>query len=81
MGVVQGVTVGIAFLEHPTNPSYPSPWICRPDGTLSPTPYAWREDYLPPDRTLHLRYRIHVYQGYVETGWADARLAEYARER
>jgi hypothetical protein len=80
VGVVQGATVGIAFLAHPSNPYSPSPWNCRRDGTLSPSPFAWREEQLPPGRTLRLRYRLHVYQGYVETGWADARLAEFARE-
>ena len=30
---------------------------------------------------LHLRYRLHIYSGYVDQGWADARLADFARER
>jgi hypothetical protein len=80
VGVVQGSTVGFALLEHPENPFFPSPWICRPDGVLSPTPFAWREERLPAGRAVQLRYRLHIYSGYVDQGWADARLADYAIE-
>jgi hypothetical protein len=81
IGVVRGATVGFALLEHPTNPFYPSLWICRPDGVISPSPFAWREEKLSPGSALQLRYRLHIHSGYVEQGWADARLAEYVKDR
>ena len=80
MGVIQGETVGFAFLEHPHNPYFPSPWIARPDGVLSPSPFGWRSLTLAPGGSLDLRYRILIYMGYVNQGWADARLQDFARE-
>jgi hypothetical protein len=81
IGVVQGKTVGFALLEHPDNPFSPSPWLCRADGLVSPTPFIQGEERLSPGSTLRLRYRLHIYSGYVERGWADARLAEYVKDR
>lgn len=80
VGVVQAETVGFAFLDHPDNPWHPPPWIAREDGTLSPSPFAWREMQLAAGRALFLRYRLIVHRGYVDQGWADARLAEYVQE-
>ena len=80
VGVVQAETVGFAFLDHPDNPWHPPPWVAREDGTLSPSPFAWREMELAAGRAIFLRYRLIVHRGYVDQGWADARMAEYARE-
>ena len=80
VGVVLGATVGFAFLDHPTNPYHPSPWNCRADGSISPSPFAWQAQELAPGQQLRLRYRLHIHEGYVETGWAEERLSEFARE-
>ncbi|HZP85051.1 MAG TPA: DUF6807 family protein [Chthonomonadaceae bacterium] len=81
VGVVRGETIGFALLDHPDNPWHPSPWLVLENGTLSPSPFAWRTQELPPGGALSLRYRLHVYSGYVEAGWADARLAEFTHAR
>lgn len=80
VGVVDGETCGFAFLEHPANPAFPSPWIARTDGVLSPSPFGWRSQTLEPGEALRLRYRLLTHLGYVNQGWADARLADYLRE-
>lgn len=80
VGVVRGETVGFAFLEHPDNPFFPSPWIARPDGVLSPSPFGWRSFNLGAGESLTLRYRLLVHVGYVNQGWADARLADFVRD-
>ncbi len=80
VGVVNGETCGFAFLEHPANLAFPSPWIARPDGVLSPSPFGWRTKTLAPGEALRLRYRLLTHLGYVNQGWADARLTDYARE-
>ncbi len=80
VGVVDGETCGFAFLEHPANPVFPSPWIARPDGVLSPSPFGWRTQTLAPREALRLRYRLLTHLGYVNQGWADARLQDFARE-
>ncbi len=79
VGVVQGETVGFAFLDHPDNPWHPTPWLVRDGGLLSPSPFAWRSVELAPSASLTLRYRLLVYQGYVDAGWADAQLREFTR--
>jgi hypothetical protein len=80
MGVAQGETVGIAFLEYPRNPWFPSPWLARADGLISPSPFLWRSVEIEPGRSLSLRYRLMVHSGYVEAGWAQERLQEWERE-
>jgi hypothetical protein len=80
MGVVQGETVGIAVLDHPHNPWYPSTWVASEEGLLSPGPSPWRTTPLEPGRSLSLRYRLIVHRGYVEAGWAQARLQEWENE-
>ncbi len=79
-GVVQEETIGLAWLDHPQNPFYPTDWNFTSDGRLSPAPLLWAG--MPGElRTpLTLRYRILAYMGYMETGWLEARYAEFLRE-
>jgi hypothetical protein len=79
-GVVGGETVGLAFLDHPENPWHPPPWVCREDGVISPSPFAWRTVEIAAGERLALRYRIVVHSGYVEPSWVHARLADWVRE-
>jgi hypothetical protein len=61
------VTEGLAMLQHPQNPGYPSPWFTRDYGFLSPTPMFWPEDgkstRLAKGAKLSLRYRVLVFAG------------------
>jgi hypothetical protein len=58
---------GLAILQHPSNPWYPSPWFTRDYGFFSPTPMYWPENgedtYLKKGESLHLRYRVLVHGG------------------
>ena len=62
-----GAVEGLALLQHPSNPWYPSPWFTRDYGFLSPTPMYWPKDnqatHLAKGETLTLRYRILVHGG------------------
>lgn len=78
VGVVDEKTAGFVLMDHPENPWFPSPWIARPDGTLSPSPFPWRSVEIAPHTPLTLRYRLMTYVGYVDSGWADARLNDWA---
>ena len=77
IGVVQGETVGMVWLDHPGNLWYPSLWVADADGTLSPSGLAWRRYELPANHTLTLRYRLQTHVGYVDHSWADARLLDF----
>jgi hypothetical protein len=81
VGVVQGVTVGFVLLDHPGNPGPPPRWRVTPEGRLSLLPFAQETAWLAPGESHTRRCRLLVHQGYVEAGWADARLEEFAQER
>jgi len=60
-------TEGLAILQHPSNPWYPSPWFTRDYGFISPTPMFWpengKETFMKKGQTLQLRYRVLVHGG------------------
>ena len=67
---------GLAILQHPSNPWYPSPWFTRDYGFISPTPMFWPENgeetFLKKGETLLLRYRVLVHGG----NTTDAKIVE-----
>jgi hypothetical protein len=67
---------GMAILQHPTNPWYPSPWFTRDYGFFSPTPMYWpandKETVLKKGEKLVLRYRVIVHGGSV----SEAKIAD-----
>ena len=64
----RGNTVeGLAILQHPSNPWYPSPWFTRDYGFMSPTPMYWPQNgtdtSMKKGTVLVLRYRVLVHSG------------------
>ena len=61
------VIEGLAILQHPINPWYPSPWFTRDYGFMSPTPMYWPENdkvtSLKKGTELKLRYRVLIHSG------------------
>ena len=69
-GTRDGLTEGIAILEHPANRWYPSRWFTRDYGFFSPTPMYWPEGDgtdLPKGEALTLEYRVVVHAGDTES--------------
>jgi hypothetical protein len=60
-------TEGLAIMQHPSNPWYPSPWFTRDYGFMSPTPMYWPENgtetFMKKGTVLNLRYRVLVHAG------------------
>lgn len=58
---------GLAILQHPENPWYPSPWFTRDYGFISPTQMYWPENdeniFLVKGQKLTLRYRVVIHSG------------------
>jgi len=58
---------GLAIMQHPSNPWYPSPWFTRDYGFMSPTPMYWpangEETFMKEGTKLRLRYRVVVHAG------------------
>ena len=73
-------TEGIAILQHPSNPWYPSPWFTRDYGFISPTPMYWpadgEETFVKKGDKLLLRYRVLVHAGTTE----ESRIGELFRQ-
>ena len=70
-GTRNGITEGIAILQHPSNRWYPSKWFTRDYGFFSPTPMNWLEgDQLdiPKGEKLTLAYRVVVHVGNTRHG-------------
>ena len=68
-GTRDGITEGIAILQHPTNRWYPSKWFTRDYGFFSPTPMFWLQAgrlTLPKAQPLNLSYRVVVHAGDTE---------------
>ncbi|KPK85917.1 MAG: hypothetical protein AMS27_06275 [Bacteroides sp. SM23_62_1] len=67
---------GLAIMQHPSNPWYPSPWFTRDYGFISPTPMYWPENgkeiFLEKGTELVLRYRVLVHAG----DHSEAKIAE-----
>jgi hypothetical protein len=64
----RGLTVeGMAIMQHPSNPWYPSPWFTRDYGFYSPTPMYWPENgestTFEKGESITLRYRVLVHKG------------------
>lgn len=79
-GVVGDETVGFVLFDHPQNPWHPSSWNISESGALSPSPFEWREFEVTPAKPLALRYRLMTHTGFVEAGWARARMREFANQ-
>ena len=72
-GARDGVTEGLAIMQHPENRWYPSVWFTRDYGFFSPTPLNWMDEvHLAQGETLALRYRVVVHGGTTE----DAHIAD-----
>ena len=67
---------GLAIMQHPSNPWYPSPWFTRDYGFMSPTPMYWpqngEETFMKKGTQLLLRYRVLVHTG----NHTDAKISE-----
>lgn len=77
-GTRNGKIEGMAILQHPANPWYPSPWFTRDYGFFSPTPMYWPADekagtLFKKGDSLYMRYRVIIHGG-------DAKTADIAGE-
>ena len=77
-----GVVEGMAILQHPENPWYPSPWFTRDYGFFSPTPMFWPTNgvatTLAKGDKLRLRYRVLVFTNDLKEAGISEKFAAYA---
>lgn len=69
-GSREGLSEGLAILQHPTSQWFPTKWATRDYGYFSPTPMQWLEGgelrILPGDEPLRMSYRVVVHEGDTE---------------
>jgi len=67
---------GLAIMQHPSNPWYPSTWFTRDYGHFSPAVMNWPENgtdtFMKRGMKLSFRYRVLVHSG----DQAEAKIAE-----
>jgi hypothetical protein len=80
VGVIEGETVGLAFIDHPDNPTHPPTWRVGSNGSVSVSPFETCSITLMSNESVTLRFRLQTHSGYVDDGWTSARAAEFARE-
>lgn len=82
-GTRNGITEGMAILQHPDNPWYPSPWFTRDYGFFSPTPMYWPENEKTTNfkkgESLNLKYRVIVHNGDTKNAGIAAQFDKYSR--
>ncbi len=83
-GTRNGITEGIAIVQHPDNRWFPCRWFTRDYGFFSPTPMNWLEDDKPlklaKNEMLTLRYRVVVHAGDAKAADIDGLFKQYIQK-
>jgi hypothetical protein len=89
-GPVDGETLGVAILNHPSSFRYPTPWHARTYGLFTANPFGTKslnksaEDgtfSLKKGETMTLRYRIILHQGNAKAAGIAEAFTAYAKEQ
>ncbi len=81
-GLIDGQSVGVAFLDHPSNPRHPTPWYLIRSPVTGYINAALLNDEpltLESGKTLALRYRLVVHLGRWDAERLQAALADFQR--
>ncbi|WP_165075983.1 DUF6807 domain-containing protein [Paludisphaera rhizosphaerae] len=79
--IVEGVAEGITLLDHPANPSHPSPFHVRRDGWMGAALTFGGARTIEPGKPLLLRYALYVHRGVPTPQTIDAVWTEFAKGR
>jgi hypothetical protein len=88
-GPVDGQTVGVAILNHPTSFRFPTYWHVRTYGLFAANPFGWHDftrsddqdgsHALAPGESITLRYRFLFHRGDEKLGKVAKAFAAYAK--
>jgi len=90
-GPVEGNTVGVAILNHPSSFRYPTHWHVRTYGLFAANPFGLHDFYgkkadidgshtMEPDESFTLRYRVLVHNGDEKAAKIAEHFEHYAKE-
>ncbi len=86
-GMVNGHHVGIAILDHDTNPRYPTAWHVRDYGLMAANCFAW--SHYRPEAGMHgdmafeqgsrttWKYRLYVHEGGAKQSGVNGRFIDF----
>jgi len=87
---VDGQTVGIAILNHPSSFRFPTRWHARSYGLLAANPFCLREftgseaagggKTLSPGEAITLRYRVLLHRGDEREGRVSEAFSVYSKD-
>ncbi|MSQ43061.1 MAG: hypothetical protein EXR45_02445 [Chloroflexi bacterium] len=88
-GPVAEQVVGVAIMDHPTNPRFPTHWHVRNYGLMTANPFGLHDFYgdtdahrgdfiIPPYESRVFRYRILVHRGDAAAGSVRDRYHDFA---
>lgn len=91
-GLVEGKGRGIAFMDHPSNPRYPTRWHARDYGLFAANPFCEHEmDETQPKgagaftlaagKSVTFRYRILIHEGDAASAKVADRYLAYTRDQ
>ncbi|MEL6109006.1 MAG: PmoA family protein [Planctomycetota bacterium] len=76
-----GVTEGITYFDHPSNPSFPSKWHVRDDGWMGASICRDEPLQLKSAEPLTLRYLLHAHGGAADLARANATAKRFHASR
>jgi hypothetical protein len=87
IGMVDGKTVGVAILNHPSSFRYPTTWHVRDYGLFAANPFGWHdfgqkisgEFVLPKGESIKFRYRVILHDGDTTSVDLPAQFQAYAQ--
>ena len=89
-GPVQGHTLGIALMDHPSNPRHPTHWHVRNYGLMTANPFGLSYFYndksrdgslvMPAGETQVWRYRLLIHPGSTESARIPSQYAAFASD-
>jgi hypothetical protein len=76
--IAAGVTEGITYFDHPTNPGHPTHWHVREDGWMGASVCFAEAHTITRTEPLTLRYLLHAHNGSADADRAQRTFAEFA---
>ena len=88
-GTVEGEKVGVAILDHPSNPKHPTHWHARDYGLFAANIFGEHDFYndksrngsltLEPGKSVRFRYRVVIHPGDAAAANVSAMFDKYAK--
>jgi hypothetical protein len=75
---VDGLLLGIAAFDHPSNDGFPAHWHIRDYGLMAPNNFYFRGGkLLQPGESIRYKYRLLFHEGSLHTARLSDRYQDY----